>query len=267
MTCEDVQSLLPDYYDDMLSPISRYAVQNHLKSCDACNKELHEIGVLFQEIAVSELEEPPQALRESFTKMLNEEIQKAAGKKNRGLLKKITSHEFQSFLWKAAALIIVFGGGIWLGTRIKPETNSASNAQINDLKTEVKDVKEMVMFRLLQEESASDRIQAVNYVNEMTNPDKKVIRALISTLNHDKNVNVRLASLYSLTKFADNQMVNDSLVSSLSMQTEPVIQIVLINMLTANKSTKAVKEIQEIIADGKTNKEVKAIAEKKLKTL
>jgi hypothetical protein len=267
MNCEDVQTLLPDYYDDLLSPISRYAVQNHLNSCTACSKELHEIGVLFQGIAISELEAPPEALKENFLKMLSEEVKKAATKKEGGVIKKMLSVKIQSFLWKAAAVIIVFGAGIWLGVRIKPAESFSSNNQINDLKTEIKDVKEMMMFRLLQEESASDRIQAVNYVNEMSNPDKKVIKALISTLNHDKNVNVRLASLYSLTKFADNQMVSDSLVNSLSRQTEPVIQIVLINMLTAKKSTKAIKEIQDIIADGKTNKQVKEIAEKKLKTL
>src|SRR5580700_6315257 len=133
MNCEDVQTLLPDYYDDLLSPISRYAVQNHLNSCTACSKELHEIGVLFQGIAISELEAPPEALKENFVKMLAEEVKKAATKKERGVIHKIMSGKIQSFLWKAAAILIIFGAGIWLGTRIKPAEKYSSNAQINDL--------------------------------------------------------------------------------------------------------------------------------------
>jgi Putative zinc-finger len=267
MNCEDVQTLLPDYYDDMLSPVSRYTIQNHLKTCEACNKELHEISVLFESIAGSDLETPPSSLKENFSKMLSEEIQKEENKKRQHLERKIISMQTFSLLWKVAAAVIIFLGGTFLGTRLKSGNENPAYTQINDLKNEVKSVKEMMMFKLLEGESASDRIQAVNYVNEMQSPDKKVIGALINTLNHDKNVNVRLASLYSLAKFSDNTVVTDSLVNSLSRQTEPVIQIVLINMLAAKKETRAIQPIRDIISNDKTIKEVKDIAAKKLKTL
>ena len=123
------------------------------------------------------------------------------------------------------------------------------------------------MFTLLKEDSASVRIKAVNYATEMSNPDQQVIGALISTLNHDKNVNVRLASLYSLAKFSDIQAVRDSLVSSLPKQAEPIIQIVMINLLTENKESKAVKPIEEILSNRNTLPAVKDIARKGLKTL
>jgi hypothetical protein len=267
MNCEDVQTLLPDYYDDMLSPVTRYGIQNHLKTCDACNKELQEISTLFESIAGSDLETPPSSLKENFSKMLDEEIQKEEKKKIQTTTGKIFSMRSVSLAWKIAAAIIIFLGGTFLGTRMKSGTADPSFAQINELKNEVKDVKEMMMFKMLEQESASDRIQAVNYVNEMQSPDKKVIGALINTLNHDKNVNVRLASLYSLAKFSDNTMVTDSLVNSLSKQTEPVIQIVLINMLAAKKETKAIKPIRDILSNEKTIKAVKEIAAKGLKTL
>jgi hypothetical protein len=266
MNCEDVQTLLPDYYDDALSPITRYAVQNHLKTCDECDKELHEISVLFESIAGSDLETPPESLKENFSRMLEEEIGKDQDKKEDRKGRLVLMKQF-SVIWKIAAALILFLGGLWMGTRFKSGNDSSSLAQIKELKSEVTDVKEMMMFRLLQDESASDRIQAVNYVNEMPNPDMKVIGALINTLNHDKNVNVRLASLYSLGKFSDIPPVTDSLVSSLARQTEPVIQIVLINMLAAKKETKARKPIQEILSSEKTIWKVKEIAAKQLKTL
>ena len=59
----------------------------------------------------------------------------------------------------------------------------------------------------------------------------------------------------------------DSLVASLSKQTEPIIQIVLINILAEKKETRAIRPIQEIISNGNTMKEVRDIAEKSLKLL
>ena len=98
-------------------------------------------------------------------------------------------------------------------------------------------------------------------------PDQKVIGALVNTLNHDKNVNVRLASLYSLARFADNPAVRDSLVSSLPGQTEPLIQVVLINILAEKKEHRAIAPIRDILSKEKDLKEVREAAEKGLKKI
>jgi len=123
------------------------------------------------------------------------------------------------------------------------------------------------MFNGLKDQSPSERIKAVGYAEDIVNPNEKVINALTNTLNHDKNVNVRLAALYSLAKFTDDRKVMDTLVTSLSNQTEPIIQIVLINILTEKKEVKAIGPIQDLIQNGKTLKEVKDIAQKGLKSI
>ena len=140
-------------------------------------------------------------------------------------------------------------------------------AQIDSLRKEVKEMKQAVMLNLIDDESASQRIKAVSYAEEMSNPDQKVIETLVSTLNHDKNVNVRLAALYSLGSWADNRMVRDSLVASLPKQTEPLIQVMLINLLAEKKDSRVVAPIQEILSNKKTLPVVKDAAEKSLKTL
>jgi len=95
----------------------------------------------------------------------------------------------------------------------------------------------------------------------------RLIQALVNTLNHDKNVNVRLASLYSLARFADNPAVRDSLVNSLAGQTEPMIQVVLINMLADKKEHRAIGPIRDILSKDKSLKEVREAAEKGLKKI
>ena len=128
-------------------------------------------------------------------------------------------------------------------------------------------MKEVLMYSMIDDESASARIKAVSYVDEMANPDGKVINTLVNTLNTDKNVNVRLAALYSLAKFTDNRMVRDSLVNALGKQTEPVVQVVLINFLTEKKEKKAIAPIRGILTDKNTLREVKEVAQKSLKIL
>jgi len=122
-----------------------------------------------------------------------------------------------------------------------------------------------MLLNLLNEESASDRIRAVGYADEINNPDPKIIHALINTLNEDKNLNVRLAAVNSLAKYSGNPMVVDSLIASLGKQTEPLLQIVLIKVLTDQKQTKAIEPIKAILSNKQTLQPVKDIAEQGLK--
>jgi anti-sigma factor RsiW len=177
-------------------------------------------------------------------------------------------------LWHvAAAVLLLFGGGIGVGVLLSsrkasnPNPSSNTPEQLVTMQKEIKEMKEVLMFSLIGDESASQRIKAVSYTEEMSNPDQKVIETLVSTLNHDKNVNVRLAALYSLGSWADNRMVRDSLVASLPKQTEPLIQVMLINLLAEKKDSRIVAPIQDILSNKKTLPVVKDAAEKSLKTL
>jgi hypothetical protein len=80
-------------------------------------------------------------------------------------------------------------------------------------------------------------------------------------------VNVRLAALYSLATFADNRSVRDSLVLSLPKQTEPLIQVMLINLLAERRDNRAIGPIKEIISNKNTLPAVKDAAQRSLKTM
>jgi HEAT repeat protein len=123
------------------------------------------------------------------------------------------------------------------------------------------------MLTMLKDESSSDRIQAVRYVEDIESPDQNIIEVLIKTLNNDKNVNVRMAAAYALARFSNQQMVSDSLVKSLSIQTDPLLQVTLINILAEKREKSALRPIQEIIANRNTLKEVRMVAENSLRVL
>jgi hypothetical protein len=76
-----------------------------------------------------------------------------------------------------------------------------------------------------------------------------------------------MAAAYALSKFTDQRSVSDSMVKSLSNQTDPILQVTLINILVEKKEKNAIKPMQQIITNKSTLKEVKAVAEKGVKLL
>ncbi|HWB27306.1 MAG TPA: zf-HC2 domain-containing protein [Chitinophagaceae bacterium] len=269
MRCNDIQLFLIDYLDGTLDDSTREQIENHLQTCPACAKEVQELQAIQDDIAVTEMKMPSPALRANFREMLHNEanslvipeVPKApAGKK-------IISIQVNTLLWRAAAAVIILGVGMLIGDKIRLHNDGSAQPQVLALQKDVQDLKQKLMINMLDDESPSQRIEAVNYADGFTTYNQQVVNALLNALNNDKNVNVRLAALYSLDKFSANKAVLDSLVLSLPRQTDPIIQIGLINMLAAKKETKAIKPIQDIISNGKTLQQVKVIAEKGLKEM
>lgn len=269
MQCYDVESLLIDYLDAQLHPNDKVPLEKHLKECPQCRQALEEYRQIFDGIQKDKIKKPGPALREKFENMLQSElnIEATANIVNKPEEKVAVAKPINRYalLYRIAASIILIISGFFIGSFFS--SNKPGNGQVAELKNEVKEMKETLTVKLLDEESASERIKAVNYADEITDPDNKIVTALITTLNEDDNVNVRLAALYALAKFSNSNKVSDALVASLGKQTEPLMQIALINILTEKKETKAKAPIQEILKDKNTLPPVKEIAEKGLKVL
>ena len=275
MTCKEIQAVIVEYLDQALDAAMMEVVAAHLATCEECRQEAEELQELMQTMAGNDMQLPGPWLRENFQLMLQSELNMVVADKllhegdEQGGGKVI---EWSSPVWKVAAAVILLFGGIGIGALISSRRVSNPNTpntpeQLVAMQKEIKEMKEVLMFSLINDESASQRIKAVSYAEEMSNPDQKVIETLVGTLNHDKNVNVRLAALYSLGSWADNRMVRDSLVASLPRQTEPLIQVMLINLLAEKKDSRIVAPIQEILSNKKTLPVVKDAAERSLKTL
>lgn len=275
MNCKEIQTKLIDYLDHRLDAATAEAMTQHLATCASCSREAEELQELFTTMSKSPLEVPPPVLRESFNTMLQSELNMLATTTIIEEFPAATGEaaqparilRFSSPWWRVAAAIILLAGGIGIGMVIGTRPAESTTDEIAAMRKELREMKEEVMFNLINDESASQRIKAVSYVEQMSSPDQQVINALLNTLDHDKSVNVRLASLYSLSRFADRQAVRDSLVTSLKLQTDPIVQVVLINLLGEKRETKAIAPIKEIILNKKTLPEVKDAAQRSLKTM
>lgn len=145
----------------------------------------------------------------------------------------------------------------------------ASNVmnEIGNLKKEMKETKDLLIVSMLKRESASERIQAVNYSYDLQRPDEKVLKALIYTLDYDKNINVRLAAADAIGRFGYDDFVRDALVKSLLKQQEPTLQITIIETLTKLNVQRALPAFKLLAEDDRIIESVRQKAEEGTKLL
>lgn len=120
---------------------------------------------------------------------------------------------------------------------------------------------QVVLAGLNNQSSASERILAINESLEMQDISQEIAQALIKTMNFDDNINVRLAAIEALSRYTNRDDVRTSLIQSLEIQENPIIQIALIDLLVKMDEKKAINEIQRLMIDEKTQDVVKQRAE------
>lgn len=144
-----------------------------------------------------------------------------------------------------ALLFVGFAGGTFYNPWRSDHSGIQTVASASDA-SPAQEIKNVLAFEQLPKTSASERIQAVNQSYELAQVDRDITQLLINTLNFDDNVNVRLAACQALLRFEDEPGVREALIQSLHIQTDPNIQLTLIDMLVSIKEKRAVKEIQQL---------------------
>ncbi len=250
-TNKHIEELLPEYIGGMLSEKQEEAVKLHLKECTICRLAYEQELRLEEEFALVKEAQPGQRIRNNVFAMIEEE------KKGLNSSPKARQSSRQVFLfsWQAmsrvAAAALLLTVGYWFGGRGEPST--VEKNQVAEMKQELGEIKEMLMLANLKAQYPSERIQAVSQVESYNDIDPKLIKALVTTLNTDASPNVRLAAANALQKFATiNSNVRAELVRSLEFQTEPIVQISLINMMVELEEKSAVNKLKSLIDNSET---------------
>jgi len=164
--------------------------------------------------------------------------------------------------WRVAAsialLVIGFAAGRWYNL---PNDSSSNTQPVASADQRLLEMKNTLRYDQVRHTSASERIQAVNQVNSLHQSDQEITQLLINTMNFDDNVNVRLAACEALYRFKDETQVREAFIQSLKIQTDPNLQITLIDILVDLKEKRAVDEIQRLIQDKNVLKVVRHKAE------
>lgn len=154
----------------------------------------------------------------------------------------------------AATLLLAAGLGAGVGiSRLGARAAGASPAPVDptvaELRQEVRNLRQVMTLSLLQQQSASERLKGVSATSDLDRPGREIVTALLDTLARDPNVNVRLASIDALRRFADEREVRAEAVRSLDRQTSPLVQIALIDFLVELNDRDAVGQLRRLSMD------------------
>jgi HEAT repeat protein len=128
-------------------------------------------------------------------------------------------------------------------------------------------MRQTVALSLLNQTSATERLQGISYSTGVTNPRPQTLEALVQTLDSDPNPNVRLAAVEALYLFRSRPGIKDSLVRSLAIQDSPIVQVALIDLLVEIRDARAAAALEALIKNDKLNPDVKKLAEQGIKQL
>ncbi len=244
MEKDKLESVLIDYIDGQLNETDQKRVEELLREDMNAKKLYDQLRVVVQAMNDSKDIEPSSRIAQQFDTFLQGEI------------KKNNQTKVIPLTWfyrvAAAVALIVVGGGI--GYWISLQQRNAD--ELEAMKRELEMTRQLVMSRLNDEQSASQRILGVQAAYTVEETDHEILNALIKVMNEDPNSNVRLAAIEALGKF-NSDKVRKALVASLSLQTDPVVQIALIQLMVQMKEKGAVKSLEQIIEDDKTLPAVK----------
>jgi len=243
MTCEEIESRMAEYWSRTLSHEDEIAVESHLAGCETCRAEALRLGSLWRDLALLPAPEPGAGVRERFYETLAayRDGAAAAGVKHPAL-------GWRHLVWQIAAgvALLLGGGGVGYSLRF----SQTANAEVTQLRGEVSNMRQLVALSLLQQQSASERLRGVSWTYRVEPSDTEVLTALLTAVNHDPNVNVRLAAVDALHPFAASPVTRDAVIQALGQQTAPIVQVALIDLLVDLKETEAAPELQKVAADG-----------------
>jgi len=231
MKCERIAELLPDFLRGTLERERTEVVEQHLSGCAECRDEV----AVWSKLDLLPAVEPGPASRERFRAML---LAYQAGREAREPAPAALPNPqprparfdwlrspLAGLAWALAMLLI----GIFAGTamsRLAPRSEDVAA-----MRTELSSVRQLLVLSMLQQQSATERLQGVSFSQREEKLDPQVLSALLHTLRSDSSVDVRLAALEALSHHPGQPQVRSGITDALQSQQSPLVQVALIDQL------------------------------------
>ena len=261
MNCKEIKHIIADYPDNNLNQVTKALVEEHIESCLSCTQIYQEFVHLIDTINQVQEELPDNDLELSFNNMLAKE--KLTIKTSKSIVFKPKNNVFKSLLQVAATILLMISCYL-LGNN---KDNVSKAKEIAALKQEKAEMQTIATLSLIENESASKRLQAVSYAKAITKPDNEILKVLITKMNNDKHTNVRLAAANALSKFAENTNVRQALVKALETEENANMQIELIQILVDIEEKRAIPTMKKLLQNTETPTYVKDQINSELKQI
>jgi len=158
--------------------------------------------------------------------------------------------------------------------------NATSRGEIGQLRQEVRSLSQLVTLSLLKQDSVSERLRGVSFgrhaeigeigeIGEVgkigSAGDDRVLEALLDTLGHDPDVNVRLAAVDALAPALWRPPVRDQMLAEVGAQRSPMVQIALIDLLVARDRAGSRQRLTELAASPSLDETVRGYLRSRLR--
>jgi len=241
MRCEDVSLKLSDYLAGRADTAERAAIEKHLEGCPACLSETEGLASLWRSLGEIPAPAPDsQGMRARIDAAIEHERFASNRTSAPAQRRFLANHP----LVAACAATLVLAVGVVLGRAT--ERAPAATPEVAALHQELRDLKQMVTLSLMQQQSASERLRGVSFSNQVDGSGDEILAALLDTLKHDTNVNVRLASVDALKRFAERDVVRRAAVDALDTQRSPLVQMALIDFVVETQDRGAVGALRRL---------------------
>ncbi|MEO7144460.1 MAG: hypothetical protein ABI165_13255 [Bryobacteraceae bacterium] len=238
MNCDDVRARLAEYWSGEIDDTEFVA---HLDGCETCRREAELLGEIWANLGLLPAEQPGREMRARFYETLEAYRQGMAAGRWRWWPK----HPALQFAASMALLILGLGTGYAVRGPGARDTG------------EVDSMRQLVALSLLRQSSPVERLKGVDWSYRVPQSDTEVLAALLYTINHDENVNVRLAAVDALHYFADSPVARKGLLQAIPKQTSPLVEIALIDLTADLQDAQSRPALESLAQSADTSPEVK----------
>lgn len=248
MKCD--KGLVSHWLNNQMTEAERKEFELHVSECAACQQEVNEAKKVLNLMKQINTPEPSSNMEVRFQGMIDTYKQSVEERNSswNGFLNNLYQHFTFRPKFQLTYSIVLLTLGIAIGYLFfNKDSKDNSKEQLAALSSKVEDMRQIMMMSMLENPSASERLKAVSYTEEIINVNTEVIDALFLTLNGDPNVNVRLVTLEALTKYSNNPAVREGLVQSIVQQESPLVQSALADVMLKLQERKSVESFKVLL--------------------
>jgi hypothetical protein len=278
MNCQNARETFPELLDPRTPASAHLEARAHLANCPACQRDFATLAQTLTALDTMPVPQPSPRLRQQFYALLEEEKHSAASaraavereQRRRSVLRWIFAP------LGGAALLAV---GFTFGLRFTPSTpvqtvtvaDAETKQELHDLRTKIEHLETMNQLVAASfqgnQRPANDRLRGVLTSAAQENPNDRVINELISSLALDSSANVRMAALDALYPYANRDAVRATVLASLPRETNPMVQVMMIDFLAAARDFEAKPALERMSVNTLADQNVREAAKRALAQL
>lgn len=253
------------------------AVESHVADCESCRQSVMELEAVWRRLGRLSEEAPSALLRRDFEGVLAGYREGLAGGPvaadrplhgvsaigSRPSAGSATRRQrtVRRRLYQVGYGLAALLAGVVVGVTVRP---GPDREEVAEMRGELRALRQDVALSMMQQTSASARLQGVSDSTPMARRDPEVLQALLDTLTTDSSPNVRLAVVDALASRAAEPEVQRRLGAALFEEGSPLVQIALADALLSADGAQARRIVAPLASRAGVSREVRQYIRQRL---